>query len=189
MMAKFKEYKLGDIADILTSNVDKKVTPNQKTVKLCNFVDVYHNWAITKTNYAGFMIATASDEEISKFSLKKGQVAFTKDSETRDDIGIPTYIAESFDDVVLGYHTALATLDENIVTGKYLNAFMRSPFIQKYFELNATGSGMRYSLSQQTLHDIPILAPDLPTQNKIGALLSNIDRKISVNRQINRNLA
>ena len=187
-MAEFKTHKLGDIAEILTSNVDKKITPNQKTVKLCNFVDVYHNWAITKDNYANFMTATASDDEISKFSLKKGQVAFTKDSETRDDIGIPTYIAESFDDVVLGYHTALATPNESIVTGEYLNAFMHSNYIQKYFEYNATGSGMRYTLSQQTLHDIPILAPDLSTQKKIGALLTNIDRKITINREINRNL-
>ena len=187
-MANLKEYKLGNIANIVVSNVDKKTTPNQKTVKLCNFVDVYYNWAITKSNYDSFMTATASDEEISKFSLKKGQVAFTKDSETRDDIGIPAYIAEDFKDVVLGYHTALATPDENIVTGEYLNAFMHSSYIQKYFELNATGSGMRYTLSQQTLHDIPILAPDLDAQHKIGSLLSKIDRKISINREINRNL-
>ena len=187
-MAEFKKYKLGDIADIRTSNVDKKITPNQKTVKLCNFVDVYHNWAISKNNYSGFMTATASDDEIAKFLLKKGQVAFTKDSETRNDIGVSTYIAEDFEDVVLGYHTALATPDERIVTGEYLNAFMHSSYIQKYFELNATGSGMRYTLSLQTLHDIPVLAPDLTTQHKIGTLLSNIDHKISVNREINRNL-
>ena len=187
-MTEFKKYKLGDIADIRTSNVDKKITPNQKTVKLCNFVDVYHNWAISKNNYSGFMTATASDDEISKFLLKKGQVAFTKDSETRNDIGVSTYIAEEFEDVVLGYHTALATPDERIVTGEYLNAFMHSSYIQKYFELNATGSGMRYTLSLQTLHDIPVLAPDLNTQHKIGTLLSNIDHKISVNREINRNL-
>ena len=187
-MTEFKKYKLGDIADIRTSNVDKKITPNQKTVKLCNFVDVYHNWAISKNNYSGFMTATASDDEISKFLLKKGQVAFTKDSETRNDIGVSTYIAEEFEDVILGYHTALATPDERIVTGEYLNAFMHSSYIQKYFELNATGSGMRYTLSLQTLHDIPVLAPDLNTQHKIGTLLSNIDHKISVNREINRNL-
>ena len=59
-MAEFKKYKLGDIADIRTSNVDKKITLNQKTVKLCNFVDVYYNWAITKSNYDSFMTATAS---------------------------------------------------------------------------------------------------------------------------------
>ncbi|MEE1210997.1 MAG: restriction endonuclease subunit S, partial [Treponema sp.] len=39
-----------------------------------------------------------------------------------------------------------------------------------------------------TLYDIPILAPDLDSQHKIGDLLSKIDRKISVNREINRNL-
>lgn len=35
-MANLKEYKLGNIANIVVSNVDKKTTPNQKTVKLCN---------------------------------------------------------------------------------------------------------------------------------------------------------
>ena len=66
-----------------------------------------------------FMEASANSSEIKKFSLKKGQVAFTKDSETRDDIGISTYIADDFDNVILGYHCALITPDETKLCGKY----------------------------------------------------------------------
>ena len=187
-MIEFKKYKLGDIADIIVSTVDKKSKPGQKEVRLCNFVDVYRNWAITHDLYDDFLLATASDVEIERFSIRKGQVAFTKDSETRDDIGIATYIAEDFDDVVLGYHTALVTPHEEIILGKYLNAFMHSKYILKYFEMNATGSGMRYTLSLETLNDIPVLVPSLDEQKKIGDFFSALDRKISLNRKANAEL-
>ena len=132
------------------------------------------------------MEATASDKEIEALSIKKGQVAFTKDSETRDDIGIPTYIADDFDDVVLGYHNALITPDERKLNGKYLNAFMHSSYIQKYFENNASGSGQRYTLSNDTVNSIPILLPSIKEQEKIGNLFSFIDRKIALNKKMNQ---
>ena len=134
------------------------------------------------------MIASANDNNIKRFSLKEGYVAFTKDSETRDDIGIPAYIADDLDNTVLGYHCALVKPNADILSGKYLNTFLHSDYIKKYFELNATGSGMRYTLSTETLNNIPILVPSLEMQEYIGNIFSNIDRKICLNRQINDNL-
>ena len=183
-----KKYKLGDIAEILISSIDKKSKDGEHSVRLCNFVDVYRNWAITSNLSQSFMAATASVNNIKRFSLKKGYVAFTKDSETRDDIGIPAYIADDLDNTVLGYHCALAKPNADILSGKYLNAFLHSDYIKKHFELNATGSGMRYTLSTETLNNIPILAPSLEMQEYIGNIFSNIDRKICLNRQINDNL-
>ena len=183
-----KKYKLGNIAEIYISSIDKKSKEGEQSVKLCNFVDIYHNWAITKDLVPNFMIASANDNNIKRFSLKKGYVAFTKDSETRDDIGIPAYIADDLDNTVLGYHCALVKPNTNILSGKYLNAFLHSDYIKKYFELNATGSGMRYTLSTETLNNIPILAPSLEMQEFIGNIFSDIDRKICLNRQINDNL-
>ena len=182
------KVKLSDVARVEISGVDKKSKPGQKNVRLCNFVDVYHNWAITQDMRDSFMEATASDKEIEALSIKKGQVAFTKDSETRDDIGIPTYIADDFDDVVLGYHNALITPDERKLNGKYLNAFMHSSYIQKYFENNASGSGQRYTLSNDTVNSIPVLLPSIKDQEKIGNLFSFIDRKITLNKKMNQKL-
>lgn len=185
-MVEMKKYKLGDIAEIVISSVDKKTKPGEKIVRLCNFTDVYHNWAIKQSDYDSFMVASASDSNINKLSLKKGFVAFTKDSETRDDIGISTYIADDFDDVVLGYHCALAKPNEKIVYGKYLNAFMSSDYIKKYFELNATGSGMRFTLAVSTMEDMPIMLPSLNVQKKIGDVLSDFDQRIENLRAQNR---
>lgn len=188
LSSNLKRYKLGNIAEIIISSVDKKTKDGEQKVRLCNFVDVYHNWAITKSMHNSFMIASAKEKDIERLSLKKGYVALTKDSETRDDIGISTYIADNLNNVILGYHCALVKPNEDILSGKYLNAFLHSNYIKKYFELNATGSGMRYTLSIQTLYDMPILLPSLEEQEYIGNIFSTIDRKIELNRSINHNL-
>lgn len=183
-----KKYKLADIAKIEISGVDKKTMDGETHVRLCNFVDVYYNWAITKEKAKSFMVASAKQTEIDKCSIGKGMVAITKDSETRDDIGVATYIADNFENVVLGYHCALIAPNSAIVDGKYLNAFMHTCYIQKYFENNASGSGQRYTLSTDTIGNIPVLLPSIEEQHIIGKVLADIDRKIELNKQINDNL-
>ena len=183
-----KKYKLADIAKIEISGVDKKTMDGETHVRLCNFVDVYYNWAITKEKAKSFMVASAKQAEIDKCSIGKGMVAITKDSETRDDIGVATYIADDFENVVLGYHCALIIPNSAIVDGKYLNAFMHTCYIQKYFENNASGSGQRYTLSNDTIGNIPVLLPSIEEQHIIGKVFADIDRKIELNKQINDNL-
>ena len=185
---KLKKYKLGDIAKIEISGVDKKTIEGETPVRLCNFVDVYYNWAITKEKAKSFMVASAKQTEIDKCSIGKGMVAITKDSETRDDIGVATYIADDFEYVLLGYHCALITPTPAIVDVKYLNAFMHTRYIQKYFENNASGSGQRYTLSNDTIGNIPVLIPSIEEQRTIGKVLADIDRKIELNKLINDNL-
>ncbi len=58
---------------------------DQQTVELCNYTDVYYNEFISDD--MPFMQATASAHEIEQFTLKKGDVIITKDSEDPSDIG------------------------------------------------------------------------------------------------------
>ena len=183
-----KKYKLGEIATIEISGVDKKVKEGEIPVKLCNFVDVYYNWAVAAPMYPQFMEATARQSEIDRFTLHKGQVALTKDSETRFDIGISTYIADDFDNVILGYHNALITPNPDFLNGKYLNALLHTEYARTYFANNASGSGQRYALSVDALNSFPVYLPSIEEQERIGNIFSTIDRKIELNREINRNL-
>ena len=183
-----RKYKLGDIATVEISGVDKKIKDGEENIRLCNFVDVYYNWAITMARHDSFMLATARPNEISKFQLKKGQVALTKDSETRDDIGISTYIADDFNDVILGYHCALITPNKDILDGRYLNALLHTDYAKKYFAFNASGSGQRYALSAEILNSFPVPVIPLQKQKQIGEIFSALDKKIELNKQINQNL-
>ena len=184
----YKQYRLSEIAMVEISGVDKKYLEGESEVQLCNFVDVYRNWAITSNMTPKFMIATARPNEIQRFKLKRGQVALTKDSETRYDIGISTYIADDLDNVILGYHNALITPNPDKLSGKYLNALLHTDYAKKYFANNASGSGQRYALGVDALNSFPVYIPQLAEQERIGEIFSLIDRKIALNRQINDNL-
>ena len=187
-MIEFKKYKLRELASVDISSVDKKTKEGEIPVRLCNFTDVYKNWAIRTHMYDSFMKATAKQKDIDKFSIKKGQVAITKDSETRDDIGIPTYIADDFNNVVLGYHCALITPHENFC-GAYLNAYLNTKMAKKYFEGYASGSGQRYTLTLDSINEIQIWAPEeKEDQERIVKVLNDIDQKIILNTRINAEL-
>ena len=179
-----KLCKLESIAKIDISNVDKKTKDNEKQVILCNFVDVYHNWIVTQSTAKDFMRATANENQIERFSIHVGQVAMTKDSETRDDIGVPTYIADEIPNAVLGYHCALITPDESILDGAYLNVILHTPYAQKYFEANASGSGQRYTLTIDIIGGFPVPLVDLEKQKRISKIFSDIDSKIANNNAI-----
>ncbi|RDU68754.1 restriction endonuclease subunit S [Helicobacter brantae] len=178
------QTRLDRIAHIELSSIDKKSNENETNIALCNYVDVYKHWAITKANKKDFMIATAKDSDIKKLSLKKGQVAITKDSEKRDDIGISTYIADTLQDVVLGYHCALITPNPKLLNGSYLNAFFHTNMARKHFENQASGSGQRYTLTKEGISCIKIPLPKLEYQESVGHIFSLFDRKISLNNSI-----
>lgn len=188
MKVNYTRVPLREIASVDISGVDKKIKEGEQRIQLCNFINVYHNWAITSYIQKDFMNASASKNEISKYRICKGQVAITKDSETRDDIGVSTYIADEFDNVVLGYHCALITPRQEFLNGKFLNAFLHSKSANKYFEANASGSGQRFTLTLESIRGIKIPLLSLNDQRKIGELFSLIDRKIENNNIISKKL-
>jgi len=188
-MNKSKFLPLCKVASISISNVDKKTSANESEVLLCNYVDVYRNWAITEGISSKLMKATANNREIEKFRLHKGDVCITKDSETKDDIGMSTFIADDIQGLVLGYHCALISPQKDVLDGKYLNAFLQTEFVRHYYELNASGSGQRYTLTLDIIGSIPVPIIPLAEQRKIGHIFSAIDRKIENNKKINDNLS
>ena len=96
--------RLKTMASMQLSTVDKKTVEGQIPVKLCNYVDVYYNEVITAE--LDFMNATATSEQVRRFSLRAGDVLITKDSESWNDIAVPAVVAEALVDVVCGYHLA-----------------------------------------------------------------------------------
>jgi len=180
--------KLAEVADVKLSNVDKKFHSNEIKVRLCNYTDVYKNAFIDSRKAKFFMLASCNQNEYDNFRLIEGQVAITKDSETRDDIGVSTYISESFDDVVLGYHTSLITPNKKFLNGKYLHYWLNTKQSKNYFENNAGGSGQRCTLPIDIIKALPLQLPTIEMQDKIASLLFNIDTKTELNNQIISNL-
>ena len=147
--------RLRHVAAFKNSNVDKKTYDGQEAVSLCNYTDVYYNEFITSN--LPFMQATASPAEIEQFTLKKGDVIITKDSEDPSDIGIPALVAEELPGVVCGYHLTMIR-GADFVTARLLHRAIQSRPTQAHFFVEAPGI-TRYGLSQDAIGDLPLCIP------------------------------
>lgn len=181
-----EKIRLDECSKIELSSIDKKSKKGEKDVLLCNFTDVYYNWAIYSTMVHSFMKATASEDNIKTFSLRKGDVVITKDSETKDDIGVAAYIADDLDNVVLGYHCALIRPTKNM-NGSFITGFLNTKMGRKFFEYQASGSGQRYTLTKESIGLIQIPKLSSSEQNNIGEFLESLDRTINVNNNLRQN--
>ncbi|WP_421344859.1 restriction endonuclease subunit S [Aeromonas veronii] len=174
-MSNFYTAKLQDIAMVLVSNVDKKTYSGQKKVVLCNYMDVYSNDYITAD--LAFMESTASDKEINQFTLRKGDIVITKDSESPFDIGVPAVVVDDIPHLVCGYHLAIIRPDLTQVDPYYLAKQLSEDSCVKYFGKVAAGS-TRFGLSNGAIKETPIMLTGLPTQRKIGHISQNVDAQI-----------
>ena len=104
--ADWEVVRLGEVAEVAFSSVDKKNVPDEIPVRLCNYTDVFYNRRITLD--MDFMEATANAKEIGRWNLRAGDVLFTKDSETSEEIGIPALVEADMPNVLCGYHLGLA---------------------------------------------------------------------------------
>lgn len=173
--------RLGIVAEVILSNVDKKSSSRELPVRLCNYMDVYANARITAD--LPFMEATATPAEIERFGLRVGDVLITKDSEDPSDIAVPSVVADEFDGpVVCGYHLAILR-PRREVDGPYLSWALRSRPVNDQFTRKANGS-TRFGLTNDVIRSAWIALPPLAEQRKIAAVLSSVDDAIAATRKI-----
>ena len=164
--------RLGEVAEVAFSSVDKKVVESEQEVRLCNYTDVFYNRRIRPD--MDFMIATANPVECERWNLKQGDVLFTKDSETPDEIGIPAFVEADMPDVLCGYHLGLARPDANQLEGAYLAEAFGSPKLAVQFARIANGV-TRFGLTLGATNQLPIPLPPLSEQKTIAGLLDGVD--------------
>jgi type I restriction enzyme S subunit len=171
----WRRKSFSELADVSFSGVDKKTTPGEIPVRLCNYVDVFHNHRIHRG--IDFMTATASEREVANFKLLQGDVVFTKDSETPEEIAEPAYVAEDLSGVVCGYHLAIARPKKD-VDGRFLYYAMKETGIRRQFTRSANGV-TRFGLTLDAFDKIFIPTPVLEEQTRIAEILSTWDETLA----------
>lgn len=161
---------LRSVAEYQVSNVDKLVVEGEEPVRLCNYVDVYHNEVIDLD--VSFMTATATPAEIDRFSLKVGDVLITKDSESWDDIGVPALIGETAPDLVCGYHLAMIRPDPDKIEGEFLLRCLQAKPVGVQLELAANGI-TRFGIPKAAIGSMSIPVPPLHEQRRITDYVSS----------------
>lgn len=159
--------RLKYLAECYPSNVDKKSRPGEKEVKLCNYTDVYYNDFII--DELDFMKATASDSQIIKYSLNKGDIVLTKDSESPDDIGVASYVDECIDNLVCGYHLTIVKMHKKYYS-LYFYYLLQTAGVKNYFGTVANGI-TRFGIGVSGFKDLIVCIPSNKEQREISKYL------------------
>lgn len=126
---------------------------------------------------------TVSKEVFSEFSAKhmprKGDIVFSR-------VGSYGISSRVVDDTpfCLGQNTVFIIPKIN---SDFLYYSLNSPNVKSFIEASATGSTQR-TISLRSIRSIPIFLPSRNTQYKIASILSSLDEKIDLNRQMNQTL-
>ena len=121
-------------------------------------------------------------------SLDKG---FSKPNDVllshKATIGLTAIVDTEFDEIVLTPQLTYYRVKDNI-NNMYLKYYFDSSYFQNVLNSWARSGSTRAYLGITAQLKLPILLPDMVTQNKIAKILSDIDKKIELNNQINNNL-
>lgn len=160
--------------EVFPSNVDKHSRDDEPPVRLCNYTDVYYNERITPDMQ--FMEATASPDQIERFTLKAGDTIITKDSETADDIAIAAYVPQNLPNVVCGYHLSMVR-PRGAASGAFVKRLFDSLYAKARFAVAANGL-TRVGLGQYALDNVEFPFPPMAEQAAIVAFLDRETAKI-----------
>ncbi len=169
--------RLGEIGEISSAGVDKKIRPGERPVRLLNYLDVYHRDFIYshELDHPG----TASPAKAERCAVRKGDVFFTPSSETRDDIGHSAVAMEDMSDVVYSYHIARLRITDDWDLRFRTYAFKTKAFYDQASML-CDGSGTRYVISQNKFRSMTVLIPPTKAeQTAIAEVLSDMDEELA----------
>jgi len=166
--AHWEVHKLKHIADVNFSSVDKHAVDGETTIRLCNYVDVYYHDKITSD--IDFMDATATQDEIKRFRIRKGDVLVTKDSEEWSDIAIPSYVESEMNDVICGYHLAHVRPIERKSVGSFLARAFSARGVNDQLRVEALGV-TRFGLGNYSVNSALFPVPPTEEQEYISRFL------------------
>lgn len=176
--------RLKHVADAFPSNVDKKSYDEDTPVRLCNYTDVYYNDVISDD--PEFMAATATSEQIAKFTLRADDTIITKDSETADDIASAAYVPADMPGVVCGYHLSMIRPHAG-TSGAFIKRYFDSAFAKASVAVRANGL-TRVGLGQYAVDNLDVPTPPLSEQIAIAAFLDRETAKIDALVEAQRRL-
>jgi len=148
-----------------------------------NYGDIYKNMALP---FEVKGLAKSSKEDQNVYSVRKGDIFFTRTSETIDDIGMASTCLKTIEKGTFSGFTIRFRQLKEVLNENFSKYYFRTGHSQDFFEeqLNLV---TRASLGQDILKQLPVLVPPLKEQKNIAQYLdqktNQIDTLISKSTQ------
>lgn len=129
-----------------------------------SYGDVYRNYVLP-LNGSGLIKSNMNDRNL--YSVKYGDVFFTRTSETIEEIGFSSTCLKTIDNATFaGFLIRFRPYSQDKLLPEFAQYYFRSEIHRKFFvkEMNLV---TRASLSQELLKKLPVLLPPIEEQKKI----------------------
>ena len=157
--------------------------------------DVYNNMALPVV--ASGLVESTEDERI-RYSVKRGDVFFTRTSETADEVGFSSVCLKTIPDATFaGFVIRVRPVTEDLLP-EFAQYYFRNPFVSQYFAKEMMVV-TRASLNQDILKSLPVLIPPRDEQVQIAkylgerrsyfdSLAANLRKQIEILKQYRKSL-
>ncbi len=192
----FKETEFGRIySDCKVFNLDEVYTFSSGLSKsrkefgfgnpFVTFKDVFYNYFLPENLSE---LANTNEKEISRCSVKRGDVFLTRTSETSHELGKSSVALKDYPNATFnGFTKRLRPKLDGIIFPEYAGYYFRSNLFRNQINSMVTMT-TRASLNNDTMAKLKIVIPKIEEQKAIAKILSDLDEKIEVNNKINKNL-
>lgn len=183
-MSKLHKYAFADLYD-MTSGISSTKEQAGHGAPFVSFSTVFNNYFLPD-ELTDLMDTSEREQEI--YSIKKGDILITRTSETVDALAMSCVALKDYPRATYsGFVKRLRPKTTGVAYGKYMAFFLRSKYFRKVINSN-TIMTLRASFNEDIFSFLTLYLPDYEEQVKIGDMLYNMERKISVNKKINDNL-
>lgn len=142
---------------------------------IVNYMDVYKSGSIQPYNIAGKVFVTS--DEIRNYSAIKGDVFFTRTSETVEEIGLSSVLIDDIEDAVFSGFVLRARLKKKTLENSYMKYCFRSKSTRN--QIQGTASYTTRALTNgKLLSNVLIPIPPKKEQTAIATALSDVDNLI-----------
>ena len=172
----WQNYKVEDILKI-SNGINKEKEFFGSGTPIINYMDVNKNELISHNIVKGLVIANS--KELETFNVKKGDILFTRTSETSDEIGLSSSVIENIDKCIFSGFILKGTQIKQFIHPYFGGYYFRNPKMRKEI-IKHSSITTRALTSGSLLSQMSISIPTIIEQEKIGKTLSLLDKKIEL---------
>ena len=184
-MNKLTKYALSDLYDI-ASGISSTKEQAGHGAPFLSFGTVFNNYFLP-SELPDLMETSSKEQEI--FSIKEGDVFFTRTSETVDELAMSSVALKEYPCATFsGFLKRLRPKMEGLVYPKFMAFYFRSGYFRKLIDCN-TIMTLRASFNEDIFSFLNVYLPNYSVQKKIGDFLYRLEVKTQLNSRINDNLA
>ena len=183
-MSEWKEYKLGEIADIQTGPFGSQL--HQRDYVPFGTPCIMPTNIGTHLNIDTTDIAHVKGEDVERLHrhcVKEGDIIYSR----RGDIEKCAYILPENEGWLCGTGCLRIRINIDYIIPRFIAYQLSTKKCKKMIVRNAVGTTM-LNLNSSILKKLPIYAPIKEDQDRIMSILSSLDDKIAVNKKICENL-